>query len=364
MRAPQHPQNPKRLATLKGLEVLDTAPETEFDDLVAWLSSYLDVPVAVISLVDMDRQWFKARKGIEISESSIEHSVCAHAILGDDVLEVEDTRIDPRTRDNPLLHDDMPLLFYAGAPLVAANGMPLGTLCVLDHKPRRLTDFQRKTLSILAAQVVKQLELNRALNNEATLRAEMDHRVKNSLQATSSLVRLYTRAVEDDAAREALEAVQRRLDGMSALHEQLQASSMSGTVQIAEYLSNLVASLQDTVPDNIRLSLHAEDVMMPSQLATHLGVVVSEFVANAIKHGFPDNTKGEVDISLSCTPEGNLVLNAADTGVGSAAKSAPPSRIGGIGRDIVAAAASSLSGTLTSDLTSQGARLTLIFPAP
>ena len=364
MRAPQHPQNPKRLATLKGLKVLDTAPETEFDDLVEWVSSYMEVPVALISLVDEDRQWFKAHKGTELLQTPIEQSVCAHAILGDGVLEVEDTQIDPRTKLNTLLHDDMPLRFYAGAPLTAANGMPLGTLCVLDYKPRRLTKLQRKTLTIMAAQIVKQLELKRALRNEETLRAEMDHRVKNSLQATSSLVRLYIRAVEDDAAREALEAVQRRLDGMSALHEQLQANSVSGTVQIAEYLSDLVASLQDTMPDNIRLTLHADDVVMPSTSATDLGVIVSEFAANALKHGFPDNTKGEVSISLSYTDEGKLVLHASDSGAGSAAESPAPNRISGIGRSIVAAAASSLGGTLTNDLTPQGARLTLVFPAP
>lgn len=364
MRAPQHPKNTKRLATLAQFEVLDTAPEADFDDLVDWVAEFLDVPVVLISLVDEHRQWFKARKGLDLAQTPITESVCAHAILGDGILEVEDTRIDARTKHNPLLHEGTPLRFYAGAPLTAPNGLPLGTLCVLDHAPRKLTPFQRRTLVIMATQIVKQLELKRALRNEETMRAEMDHRVKNSLQATASLVRLYGRGVGDEAAREALEAVQRRLDGMSALHEQLQSNSIDGTVQVADYLSELIDNLRKTVPENISLTLRAEDVLMPSTAASDLGVIVSEFVANALKHGFPGNAAGAVDISLAHTDAGKLALHASDTGTGSQHAPAAPSRARGIGSSIVAAAASSLGGAVTTDLTPQGARMTLVFPAP
>lgn len=361
MRAQHHPLNRRRLSTLHDYEVLDTSSEADFDDIVDLVSKICETPVALISLVDENRQWFKASKGMQGPQTPITESVCAHAILGPDLLEIEDTERDHRTADNPLLHGDNPLRFYAGMPLIAPGGMPLGTLCVLDHKPRRLTDVQRHTLRTMATQVVKQLELRRSIRNEETLRAEMDHRIKNSLQSTSSLVRLYTRAVDDDVARGALEAVQRRIDAMSALHEQLQMTAHEGTVDAHLYLDKLIASLRVTSPDRITIEHLSDEITMAARDATDLGIIVSEFIANSIKHGFPDDRAGTVSITLTSSDEDKLVLQAMDTGIGSKAPPSAPGRIGGIGSNIVSAAASSLNGTLTNDLTEEGARLTLVF---
>ncbi|MEQ6249403.1 histidine kinase dimerization/phosphoacceptor domain -containing protein [Sulfitobacter sp. HNIBRBA3233] len=361
MRAPKHPQNDQRLETLYGTDILDTEPEKGFDDIVSLAADLCDVPVALVSLVDKERQWFKARHGMDLTETPIAQSVCAHAILHSDLVEIEDTRNDPRTAGNTLLHSDTPLLFYAGVPLMAGDGLAIGTLCVLDYKPRRLTSAQRRGLRTLANQVMKEMDLKQALRNEETLRSEMDHRIKNSLQATSSLVRLYTRAVEDEAAKDALQAVQRRIEAMSALHEQLQSTSTSGTIAIKQYLEKVIGSLRTTTPGRIKLRLECEDTSVPARAATDIGIILSEFIANSIKHGFPGGRTGTVTITLATSDEDKLVLQATDDGIGSDVAPAAPCRISGIGSNIVAAAASNLGGVLTNDLTDGGARLSLVF---
>ncbi|MBB3994051.1 hypothetical protein GGR95_001692 [Sulfitobacter undariae] len=248
MRAAPHPDQLERLRTLHQYDILDTPREQGFDDIVALASEICEAPISVVNIIDEDRQWFKAEVGLGARETPLETSICSHVILQEDFVEIPDTLADPRMADNPLCLGDPGLRFYAGARLLASNGLPLGTLCVLDNKPRTLNTFQRKALRVLSQQVIKQLELRRALKNEGDLRAEMDHRIKNSLQATSSLIRIYTRAVEDDTAKQALEAVSRRIDGMSALHEQLQKNSVSGRVEMCEYLKDIVTNLRETRP--------------------------------------------------------------------------------------------------------------------
>ena len=152
-----------RLTALGRYRILDTPPEREFDDIARVAASVCDVPMASISLVDGHRQWFKAAFGLEVTETPREVAFCAHAIEGDGTLIVENAMLDERFADNPLVTRDPGLRFYAGAPLVTSDGFPLGTLCVLDTRPRKLTDHQREMLEILARQVLGQLELRRAL---------------------------------------------------------------------------------------------------------------------------------------------------------------------------------------------------------
>ena len=147
--------------------------------------------------MDEKRQWFKARVGFEPHETTLDQSVCSHAILDEGYTEIADMGADPRTSDNPLYVGDPRVKFYAGANLVAPNGQPIGTLCVLDTKPRTLNDFQRQALQTLSRHVMMQLELRKKIRIEAALRAEMDHRVKNSFQTIASLLRMATRKVHD-----------------------------------------------------------------------------------------------------------------------------------------------------------------------
>lgn len=153
----------QRLATLALYDVMDTSAEPEFDDIVFLASEFCQTPVALVSLVERDRQWFKARIGFEACETPIEQSVCQHALASTDLLIIPDLELDPRTKDNTLVTEEPRIRFYAGAPLVVASGVVIGTLCVIDQTPRPegLTETQKKGLSALARQVVVLLEMRR-----------------------------------------------------------------------------------------------------------------------------------------------------------------------------------------------------------
>jgi len=163
MLAKLHPNNETRLSVLHGLGVLDSGAEKVYDDITALTADLCDIPICLISLVEEDRQWFKSEVGLGICETTLEESICSHAILQNDYLEIEDTRLDPRTVDNPLCLSDKPIRFYAGAILRTLEGWPLGTLCVLDYKPRKLNNIQQRVLKVHAQSVTRQLELTRAL---------------------------------------------------------------------------------------------------------------------------------------------------------------------------------------------------------
>lgn len=165
-----------RLDALHAHDILDTAPEVGFDDIVRLAARLCDTPVALISLLDAERQWFKARVGFEPSETPIAQSICKHAVGQRDLLIIPDLTLDPRTQSNPLVLEDPHLRFYAGAPLVIAEGLTLGTICVIDHAPRPegLTEVQADDLRSLARQVVSLLEMRRLISrhNDLLLQAE------------------------------------------------------------------------------------------------------------------------------------------------------------------------------------------------
>lgn len=151
----------ERLAALRRYEILDTPPEPAFDRIVRLASHVLGAPISLVSLIDESRQWFKARRGIDTSQTPRSMAFCAHAILSDDVLVVPDARADRRFADNPLVTGDPNIRFYAGAPLRTPEGHRLGTLCVIDRRPRDLDDEKRGLLADLSSLVVDELELRR-----------------------------------------------------------------------------------------------------------------------------------------------------------------------------------------------------------
>ncbi|MHA6789303.1 diguanylate cyclase [Pseudomonas bijieensis] len=151
MLAPRKPDDEAaRLKNLHSLKLLDTAPEERFDRLTRLARRLFDVPIALVSLIDANRQWFKSSAGLDISETPREISFCGHAILQDRILEICDAEQDERFHDNPLVTDAPGIRFYAGHPLELEDGSKLGTLCLLDTRPRKLNDEERELLRDLA----------------------------------------------------------------------------------------------------------------------------------------------------------------------------------------------------------------------
>ena len=170
-----------RLEILAEYQVLDTPPENDFDRIVSLAARIFDVPMVLISLVDRERQFFKARVGFDVCETTRDVSFCAHAIRGEDILFIPDASLDPRFADNPLVLGPPSLRFYAGKPLVAPSGERLGTLCVLDNKPRAFFGAQdRATLTDLAALVMERMESRRVDHGRAVSQVRFE-----SIAATS-----------------------------------------------------------------------------------------------------------------------------------------------------------------------------------
>lgn len=150
MHAPLHPLEPQRLAALEALRILDTSVSVAWDRLARLAALTTTSPIALISLVDQDRQWFKAAVGLDVRETSRELSFCAHAILGDEPFIIPDAKADPRFADNGLVTGDPHIEAYAGAIIRNMDGLPMGTVCAIDRRTRDFTETQIEALQLLA----------------------------------------------------------------------------------------------------------------------------------------------------------------------------------------------------------------------
>jgi diguanylate cyclase (GGDEF)-like protein len=179
----------ERLAALESFNILDTPAEREYDDIVLLASQICNTPIAVISLIDEDRQWFKARIGLDDEETPRDQAFCAHAILEPrKTMIVTDTTADDRFSDNPLVTSDPSIRFYAGTPLRTHDDMALGTLCVIDRRPRELNDAQIAALEALGRQLSLRLELRRT-----TEMLRKANEALENLSLTDELTGLYNR---------------------------------------------------------------------------------------------------------------------------------------------------------------------------
>ena len=190
MKAPIPKNEAKRIKVLWQYDVLDTVPEEVFDELAELAGLICGAPISLISLVDENRQWFKSKIGLTVNETSRDISMCAHAILQDELFIIADASRDPRFKNNPFVAAGPKIRFYAGAPLITPDGHALGTLCVLDKVPRNLTPDQKKALRVLARHVMTQLELRRHALELVKLREDCKD-VKAALaKALAEIIRL------------------------------------------------------------------------------------------------------------------------------------------------------------------------------
>ena len=350
-----HPQEEERLRELRRYEILDTEREKDFDELVELASDICEVPVAVVNFIDEGRQWFKAEIGLGVRSTPIETSLCGHVILEGDFVEITDTLLDDRMADNPLCTGEPGFRFYAGAILKGDNDLPIGTLCVLDHKPRSLSDKQRSALTVLSKHVMRELNLRLALQREQTLRREVDHRVKNSLASISAMLLMKARRTEDDALRLALEDTSARIQSLSSLHAELHDLEQGSRVALPSLFERVSSDMIHLLPDDTRLSFDVHGVDVTPELANALVLIVNEFVSNSVKHGLTDG-EGNIEIAIH-TDNDAWSITCSDDGNATALDVERAASASGLGTRVIQSLAASLGATARWQSAGSGMRL-------
>ncbi len=259
----------ERLKSLHSYKILDTDPEQAFDDLSLIASKICNAPVAMITLVDENRQWFKSRIGTDLRETPRSISFCAHAIQQKGVFTVPDALNDPRFKNNPGVTGNPHIRFYAGAPIESSDGQALGTLCVIDFVPRTLTEDQNHALQALERQVAAQMELRRNLEE---LRVAL-----HGIEALSSLIPLCSTCELNVVIPADPTAMEKVTDGLMAL---------------------------------LRGKNWPDDRVMEVHLAAQ------EAIANAIRHGCKGDATKQVQCAVSFDAAGELVIVVRDPGTG------------------------------------------------
>jgi two-component sensor histidine kinase len=325
-----HSAEEVRLAALQSYGILDTPRESDFDDVVKVAAAICQTPISVINLIDSGRQWFKAEVGLGVRETPIDSSICAHAILQPGLFIVPDTTLDPRFSDNPLVTGDPRLRFYAGALLETPEGLPLGTVCVLDYKPRELDENQKSFLRLMANQVMRLIELRRinATEHAARVRAEQlvrenetliregDHRVMNSLQLVQSVLALQSRNATTKETKTQLNLASSRVLAIATVHKQLHLTGSLEDIDFDAFLHRLCESLKHTAPPQIAaINVTAENAKLRSDLASGMGMLVAELVTNSFKHAYADEQRGIVAVDFKQTSNG-WCLEVSDGGRG------------------------------------------------
>ena len=343
MRPDLHPREAERLQALSRYVPAARTADHGFDEVVEYLRDAFDVPVALVSLVESDRQSFLARLGFDGDHTPIDMAICGHAILEGNYLEIEDLTQDPRTSDNPLVTGPDHMRFYAGAVLKTLDGLPLGTLCVLDSKPRSLTAFQRRTLKLLSSQVMARLELVRALDQAEVLRLEADHRVKNSLQSVASLLRIQQRASQSRETKLALATAGTRIETVAQLHQALYRTELAETVEMASFVASLEGLMGRWLPSHVTFVSDLAPLAVRSSQASGLATILAEFCANSVRHGYAGRQSGTIR-AVGRQHDDEYVLVLSDDGNGMAT-GAPVSQDGGLGMRVIEAAVDQLGAT-------------------
>ncbi|WP_252734300.1 sensor histidine kinase [Arenibacter algicola] len=321
---------------MKSYSILDTLPESDYDNITKIAAEICGTPISLISLIDDKRQWFKSHYGLDASETPKEYAFCGHAInTPNDVFIVQDARKDERFHDNPLVTGDPHVIFYAGVPLVSAAGLPLGTLCVIDNKPNLLSQSQIGSLSALSNQVINLLELRK--NKQQLERTIMEleeknedlerfaqvaaHDLKTPLINISSLAQLFReqyKGILDADGLEMLEMIIGSSGNLIGLIDGLLQYSKSESL-LREGKSNIDLQRLKTDLEGLFNYDHQLKLVLKSDL-THIKVhktalhqILINLITNAIKYHDKEIVEIELGISESDT---HFLFYVKDNGPG------------------------------------------------
>ena len=310
-------QEERRLQVLRRYDILDTPPDGAFDRVTSLASRLFDVPIAIISLVDRGRIWFKSKQGVDASEIPRAPGLCASAILQNDAWTLTDARVDPRSMANPLVAGELGLRFYLGVPLRTWDGYNLGTLCVIDQKPREVSDRETEQLKDLASLVMDQMELRLTARNAVAQREmllhELHHRVKNNLQILLSIVSLSERHAQSAETIEFVRAIRGRLLAVGNAHGAMWDVDSLDTGRTGQLLKGLTEAIASALGSEGEFVTQIEDHEVAHDVLMPLSLILNELLTNAIKYGQAPNAK----VAVHFGREGeNYELTIRDSGPG------------------------------------------------
>lgn len=321
---------------MRSYSILDTLPESDYDNITKIAAEICGTPISLISLIDDKRQWFKSHHGLDATETPKEYAFCGHAInTPNDVFIVQDARKDERFHDNPLVTGDPHVIFYAGVPLVSEAGLPLGTLCVIDHKPNLLSQSQISSLSALSNQVINLLELRKSKHQLERTIMELEekneglerfavvaaHDLKTPLINISSLVQLFQNQYKDILDSEGLEMLEMIIGSSGNL-----IGLIDGLLQYSKSESLLREGKSDIELQMLRTDLeglfnydHQLKLVLKSDLTkikahkTALHQILINLITNAIKYHDKETVEIELGVSESDT---HFLFYVKDNGPG------------------------------------------------
>lgn len=335
-RFPLPPNENERLEALRSYQIMDSIPEEEYEELTMLASEICHTPVSLITMIDENRQWFKAAVGTEIRETPKEHAFCTHTIMNhEEIMVVRDLRLDPRFSDNPLVTGSPNVVFYAGVPLVNNDGFALGSLCVIDLEPKELSMQQLRSLKILARQVIDKLELKRKLaelekKNEILLEANTfiqkfastaAHDIKNPLSSillTSQLLHMRLTKEEDKRNINLVELNVSSAKKLLSLVDDMLAYSKNPSLLLSNQHSFNLNELLERVKGMMEIPDHIEIVIPPSSrsivcTSVALEQIFLNLLTNAVRYN--NKEKGIIRI-LFREEEDYYSFKVIDNGIG------------------------------------------------